>query len=83
MGFTASKEARNPDPDFVSGVIDGFGVVIEKSAEVSTEFLGDDILAEFLYETLLIILRHFDNAVNVAVNVLLEHILNLHLLPSG
>ena len=45
---------------------------------MAAEFLGDDILAKFLHETLLVVLCHLDNTVDITVDVLLEHTLNLH-----
>ena len=80
--FTASKEARNPNADLVGRIVNGLGVVIKKGLEVSAQLLGDYVLAEFLLQTALIILRNFDNAVNIAVYVLLEHILKFHLVTS-
>ena len=78
VGFTASKETRNPDSDFICRMVYGFRVVIEKSIEMAAEFLGDNIFAKFLYETLLVVLRHLYNTVDITVYVLLEHTLNIH-----
>jgi hypothetical protein len=40
------------------------------------------VLAQFLLQTALVVLRNFDNAIDIAVNVLLEHILKFHLVTS-
>ena len=78
MGFTASKETRDPDPDFIRRLVDGFRVVAKEGIEVTAEFLGDDVLAKFLNEAQLVVLRHLDNTVDITVDVLTEHTLNLH-----
>ena len=78
MRFTASEEAGDPDTDFISRRIDRFYIVVKESRKVTTQFLCNDIFAKFLFQTLLVILRHFDNAVDIPVNVLLKHILYLH-----
>ena len=52
--------------------------VIKKSSEVAAEFFGDYIFAEFLFEGCIIILPDLDYTIDRAVDVLLEHALNLH-----
>ena len=76
--FTTSKEAGNPDADLVGRIVDGFDIVIKERGEMTPQLFRDYVLAEFLLQTLLVILRHLDNAVDVTVDVLLEHTLYFH-----
>ena len=78
MRFTTSKEAGNPDANFVGRIVNGFDVVIKECGEVTPQFFRDNVLAEFLLQALLVILRHLDNAVDITVDVLLEHTLYFH-----
>ncbi len=46
--FTTSKEAGNPDADFVGRIVDGFDVVIKERGKMTPQFFRDNVLAEFL-----------------------------------
>ena len=82
MGFTASKEAGNPDTDLICRLVNRFCIVVKESAEMSAQLSCDYVLAEFLLKAALVVLRNLDNTVNITVDVLLEHILKFHLATS-
>ena len=42
------------------------------------QLLRDDVLAQFLAQTVVIVLGNLNDTVNISVDVLLEHILYLH-----
>ena len=77
--FTASKKAGDPHAHFICGLINCFGIVIKESPEMAEQLLGNDVLAQFLMQAFFVILGNFNHAVNVTVDILLEHGLNLHI----
>ena len=78
MGFTTAEETVNPDADVGRRMVVGRAVVIEKGVEVLAQLGGDDVLVELLLEHCLVGLVDFDDTVDGAVDVLLEHVLYLH-----
>jgi len=80
VGFSTPKKSRNPNSDFVCGMVDSFFVIVKKGGEMVPKLLSDDILFKFLHEALFIV--NLDNTVDDTVNVLLEHRLDLHLYSS-
>ena len=66
--------------DFVSRLKaeNGTPYHIKECGEMTPQLFRDYVLAEFLLQALLVILRHLDNAVDVTVDVLLEHTLYFH-----
>ena len=50
-------------------------IVIQKSIEMTAQFLCDDVFSKFLHDRLLIVLCDLDNAVYVTVDVCLVYIL--------
>ena len=67
--FTASEEAGNPYTDFICRNRQGFLIVGEECIEMFTQFTSNDVFTKFLLNTSLIILRNFDNTVNVTVYI--------------
>ena len=79
MGFTASKEAGDPDAHVRSRRIKGIAVVAEEGNEVLFQLIGDHVLADFLLDHLVAGLVDLDDAVDFAVDVARKHIPNQHL----
>ena len=46
-----------------------------------SQFLGDDVLPNFLLDNVMCILVNLDDAVDLTVNVIMEHILYSHGCP--
>lgn len=78
MGFTTAEEAGDPDADVGRRTVVGGAVVIKKGVEVLAQLGGDDVFVELLLEHCLVGLVDFDDTVDGAVDVLLEHVLYLH-----
>ena len=72
--FTASKEARDPNADFISRIAQRLFIVIQKGVEMLAKLAGNNILLELLFNDLFIVLCNFDNTVNIAVNVVFVNI---------
>ena len=78
MGFTTAEETGDPDADVGRRTVVGGAVVIKKGVEVLAQLGGDDVLVELLLKHCLVGLVDFDDTVDGAVDVLLEHVLYLH-----
>ena len=77
-----AEEARDPDADLVGGNVEGGVVGVEERGEVAGELVCDHVLGKLLAHGLLVGLGHLHDAVDVAVNVALKHLLDEHgLLP--
>ena len=78
VGLTGAKEAADPDADLVRGDVERALVGVEEGGEVTRELTGDHVLGELLLEAGLVLLRDLDHAIDVPVDVALEHVLNAH-----
>ena len=76
--FTASKETRDPHTDFVGRLLQRALIVIQKSIEMPAQFLCDNVFRQFLYHSALIVLCHFNDTVDVTVDVLFIDTLQFH-----
>ena len=79
MGFTASKEAGDPDTHVRSRRVKGIAVEAEEGNEVLFQLIGDHVFADFLLDHLVAGLVDLDDAVDLAVDVVRKHIPNQHL----
>jgi len=78
VGLTGAEEAGYPDADLVRGRVERMLVGIEEAGEVAVELPGDHVLAELLLDGGLVLLGHLYDAVDVTVDVALEHVLDAH-----
>ena len=69
VGFTASKEARDPNTDLISRNAQRLLIVIKKRIKMLTQLAGNDVLPQFLLNACLISLGNFNNTVNITVNI--------------
>ena len=69
MRFTASKETRNPNTDFICWLFQRAFIVIQKSVKVTTQFFCNHIFRQFLNDGMFIILCDFNDPVDVTVNI--------------
>ena len=76
--FTTSKEARDPDSNISSRGIKGIAVIIEKGREMFSQFFCYNVLFYFLFDNIVCILIDLDYAIDLTVNVIVEHILYSH-----
>ena len=76
--FTTSKEARDPDSNISRRGIKGVAVVIEKGREVFSQFFCNNVLFYFLFDNIVCVLIDLDNAIDLTVDVIIEHILYSH-----
>ena len=81
--LTRAEEARDPHADLVGGSVDGGVVALEQRGEVLAQLAGDDVLLELGADGGVVVLGHLDHAVDGAVDVFLEHVLNAHSKPPG
>ena len=72
--FTTAEEAGDPDAGFGGLAHDALFVVVEKFAEVLGQFAGDNIFFQFLLGVAVLTFADNDNALDVTVNGLFEHI---------
>ena len=78
VGFTTAEEPGNPHADVWRSLVKRITIVIEERNEVFLQFFGDDIFIQFLHQNIAGILVNLDHAVDFAVDVLLEHVLDSH-----
>lgn len=69
VGFTTPEEAGDPDADVSRVLIEGFSIVVEKRDKVLLQLSGDDVFIQFLNKNCLFVLIDFDDAVDLAVDV--------------
>ena len=81
VGLTGSEEARDPHADLVRGGVDGAAVGGEEVAEVARELARDHVFGQLLFDVGLVFLTDLDDAVDVAGDVALEHVLDAHGVP--
>ncbi len=81
MRLTGAKEAADPDADLVCRDVESALVGAVERGEVARELAGDDVLGEFLLDGGIVFLGDLDHAVDVAVDVALEHLLDTHGVP--
>ncbi len=80
MRFTAAEKARNPDPDFIRRLLEGFEIPRKQGIEMRAQLARDDVFRKLLLNEALVVRRvHLDDAVDIAVNVPLEDFLNFHI----
>ena len=78
MRFTTSKETGDPHAHICRMLPEGLPVVIKEGDHMLPDIPGDDILLHFLLQDLCRILIDLDDAVDLTVNVVIEHLLYFH-----
>lgn len=76
--FTGAEETRDPHADLVGGGVERTLVGVEERREVPAQLVGHHVFGELLLDDLLVVLLDLDNAVDVAVDVAFEHVLDAH-----
>ena len=72
--FTTAEEAGDPAAGFGGLAHDALFVVVEEFAEVLGQFAGDNVFFQFLLGVAVLAFADNDNALDVTVNRLFEHI---------
>ncbi len=81
MRLTRAKKAADPNADLIGGNVQGALVGAVERGEVARELAGDHVLRKLLLDGGVVILGDLDHAVDVAVDVALEHLLDTHGAP--
>ena len=76
VGLAAPEVAGDPDADAVGGRVERPLVGLEEVGEVAAQLARDDVLVELLADCLVV--GHLDDAVDVAVDVALEQVVDDH-----
>lgn len=76
--LTGAEEARDPHADLARRLVDGALVGVEERGEVPAQLARDHVLGQLLLDDGLVVLVDFDDAVDVAVDVAFEHIVDAH-----
>ena len=78
VGFTAAKEAGNPHAGIRGRRIKGVAVIAEEGHEMLLQLIGDDVFVQLLFDDIIVGLLHLNHAVDFAVNIIGEHVVNPH-----
>ena len=81
--LTRAKEARDPYANLVGGSVDGRIVALEQRGEVLAQLARNNVLLQLGADGSVVVLGDLDHAVDGAVDVFLEHVLNAHGKPPG
>ena len=76
MRFTTSKIALNPDTGVSLRAIKAALVSLEEISEMTLQFARHNVFLKLLFNGVL--LADADDAVDVSIDISLEHLLNLH-----
>ena len=79
MRFTASEKAADPYAHLVGHAVHALLIVIVKGTEMLAQFACDDVFLQLLPTVFVVRLHDLDYAVDLSVDVLLKHVVNLHL----
>ena len=84
MRFTRSKEARNPNPhtrgdDRIFRTISSSQKGIEKTSKIFGQLFGDDVLIQFLPNTLGIALISFNHTIDWSVDRFGKQLFDFHM----
>lgn len=78
VGFARAEEAADPYTRLARRLVERVFVVSEERGEVSLQFLGHDVFLELLLHEVLVDVADLDHAVDVPVDIMLEHVLDMH-----
>ena len=81
VGLARAEEARDPDADLVRGLPERSLVGAVEALEVTRKLVRDHVLGELLLKDVLVRDIHFDDTVNIAIDVALEHACDFHEAP--
>ena len=79
--FTTSEKTGNPHTDIRCGHIERIAIVVKEGREMLSQLFCNDVLFYFLFDYVMCILVNLDDAVDLTVNVIMEHILYSHGCP--
>ena len=75
MRFTAAKKAGDPDSCICRWFVKCFCIGIEKVCKMPLQLSCNNVLVQFLFQDLVLVLVNLDNTVNFTVDVFYKHIL--------
>ncbi len=78
VGFTTAEEAGNPYADVCGPFVEGVAVSLKEGGEVLLQVFGDDVFVQFLDQYVVGVLLYFDNAIDFAVDIVLEQVSDNH-----
>jgi hypothetical protein len=79
MGFTASKETRNPHSHFVGSTYYSFFICFKESVKMLCQFFCNNIFFKFLLYIAVIVLTNLDYTPDISINRFFKHILYQHI----
>ena len=79
MRFAASEKAADPYAHLVGRAVHALLVMVVKRSEMLAQFARDDIFLQLLPTVFVVRLHDLNHTVDLPVDVLLKHVVNLHL----
>ena len=81
--FTTAEEPRNPYTHISRWIVVRLTIIFEERLKVFAEFIGYDILIQFLFDYIVVLLVNFNNPIYRTVDVFLKDIFYFHALLSS